>query len=464
MKTFYTLWIILILSINLNAQSPPNSNFFGLSSGPCPFDTSVTINQTDFWLVYQTLNDKWDGEIDSTRCINLEEADNNLEIALDQIDPSKPLFVKSLMDDENKVFLEQNTLHNCSFVVRKSIGAELNLNEDCENGLCTGLRVGIEIPDSTGTQKAMRFYNTTSTQSSTKVVAEMCIATEKFDENYLKEFVLKFTFVNSNLEGEWLQLRYVYNEEMDDGWGNYKLYDMPISEGVYDGSSYNVALEDFAQDYTVNGLVMYTDTTYPNPNNISFVEAHLLSNKPTQEIINFYIYSHQTLIYQPFAALRGGLIEGDDSIRHIVNLINNGGSICNYGIIDFAFDGTTNYVHNGGNVEFHGATSCWIFKNGGHLNVGENVTFNYGNGGEGMLAICDGSTINIEKGGTLEIDNHMVLKSNGNKEDQQVFMELNPGSTLRFGENAKLSHVGIHPEHAAEYLYEWGNFRRTFAF
>ena len=46
--------------------------------------------------------------------------------------------------------------------------------------------VGIEIPDSTSTQKAMRFYNTTSTQSLTKVVAEMCIATEKFDENYQK--------------------------------------------------------------------------------------------------------------------------------------------------------------------------------------------------------------------------------------------------------------------------------------
>jgi len=103
-------------------------------------------------------------------------------------------------------------------------------------------------------------------------------------------------------------------------------------------------------------------------------------------------------------------------------------------------------VHHSGHIEFHGTTSCMIFKNRGNLTVAENTTFQYGNGGEGMLAICDGSTINIKKGGSLIIDNHMVLKTTGKKEDQQVFMELNPGSMLKFDENAKLSHVGLHPE------------------
>ena len=60
---------------------------------------------------------------------------------------------------------------------------------------------------------------------------------------------------------------------MDNGWGHLKVYDMPVNEGAYDGSSYNVDLEYFALDYTVNGLIMYTDTTYPDPSNISFVDA-----------------------------------------------------------------------------------------------------------------------------------------------------------------------------------------------
>ncbi len=445
MKTIYLLLISILISQNLYSQSPPNSSFIGIFETECPFDSTVFINQTSFWLIYQTLNGKWNGEIDSSRCISVEEVGNDLEIALHQIDPEKPLFIKSLMNDANKDFLESNTLHYPAFVIRLSDDAIINLNEDCENDLCTGLTVGIEIPDSTGFETDLRIYKSTATQASSKVRAEMCIATEKFDENYLKEFVFKVTFINQDLDDGWLRLRYVYNEEFPTVWEDYRVYDLPIAESLYDGMSYNATLYDFSL-YGGNMLLMYTGTTYPSSEHISFVEAHLLSNKPTQETINIYINEYETLVYQPFTQLRGGLTEGSDSLRHIVNLINNGANLCMYGIIDFAFEGPTHYIHNGGQVEFHGATSCMIFKNGGTLNVGENTTFHYGNGGEGMLAISEGSTINIGKGGTLVIDNHMVLKSNGNKENQQVFMELNPGCALRFDENAKLSHVGLNPE------------------
>ncbi len=446
MKTFYLLLSGILLTINLWSQDPPNPNFNGIFETACPFDSTVTINRTGYWLIYQTLNDKWNGEIDSSRCISVEEVSNDLEIALNQIDPTKSLFIKSLMNDDTKVFLSPNSLHNSSFYIRKSDDALLNLNEDCENGLCTGLIVGIEIPDSTGTEKTLRMHSTTASQSSSKVRAEICIATEKFNENYLKEFVLKVTFANQELDGQWIRLGYVSNEEFISSWEDYRIYDMPIPESLYDGTSYNANLHDFSIIYDGNALLMYTDTTYPSPDHLSYVEAYLVSNKPTQETINFYIDDYETLVYQPFTELRGGLIEGNDSLRHLFNLINNGGTFCMYNFVELIFDEDNHYIHNGGHVEFHGTTSCMLFKNGGTLNVAENTAFYYGNGGEGMLAIIGGSTINIGKNGTLVIDNHMIFKGGGQNEKQQVFMELNPGSTLRFGENAKLSRKGSNPE------------------
>ncbi len=443
MKKLYTLLSVILFTVNLLSQAPPNSWFAGITATNCPFDSSVTINQTEYWMVYQTQNGKWNGEIDSTRCISLEEVDNDLEIDLTQIDPSKPLFVKSLMDDDTKILLEPNTLYNTSFHFRKSDVTLLNLNEDCANGLCSGLIVGIEIPDSTGLDTALRMHSTTATQNSFSD-ASTCIATEKFDENYLKEFILKVTLTNQTVDDQWLRLRRVYNTHLG-WWDDYQVYDMPIPENLYNGSSYNAYLTDFSVEGG-NALLMYGETTYPSPEHLSYVEAHLVQNKPTQETININLLEYENLVYQPFTELRGGLIQGDDSVRHIVNLNNWGGTICMEPIIDFAFNGPTHYVHHDGYVEFHGKTSCMIFKNGATLNVAENATFHYGNGGEGMLAICDGSTINIAKNGILVIDNHMILKSNGNKENQQVFMELNPGSTLQFAENAKLSHIGLYPE------------------
>src|SRR5690606_10054119 len=112
------------------------------------------------WLIYQTVDDKWDGEIDSTRCIGVEVAGNDLEIDLGQIDPAKSFFVKCLLDDDNKILLEPDNLYNIFFYFRKSEGVSLNLNEDCENDLCTGLIFGIKIPNSTNTGKVLRMHQT----------------------------------------------------------------------------------------------------------------------------------------------------------------------------------------------------------------------------------------------------------------------------------------------------------------
>lgn len=443
MKTLCFLAAFFCILTTSRSQNLPNGFFNDVSTIPCPFDSTQTINHPDHWLIYQTVDDKWDGEIDSTYCISVEDEGFYLKINLDQIDPAKPFFVKCLLDDNDKILLETDNLYNADFRFRRSSGVSLNLNEDCENDLCSGLIFGIEIPNSTNTGKVLRMHQTTATQFSTSGIASICFATEKFEENFLKEFVFKVTLANQDVENEWFGIQSSYIEDFS-GWSdNFRIYELPITESMYWGATYNAYFSDFS--IYPNGLIMYNDTTYPSPQNLSYVEAHLVENKPTQETINFFIYDYETLVYQPFSELRAGLVEGSDSLRHVLNLINNGGTICMSDVIDFAFNGSTHYVHQGGTVDFHGTTSCMIFKNGGTLNVAENTTFYYGNGGEGMLAICNGSTINIAKGGALEIDNHMVLKNCSTDQDPQIFMELNPGCTLRFAENARLSNMSGDP-------------------
>ena len=444
MKTFYILLFGLFFSINLKSQSPSNPFFNDISTIFCPFDPDDVIVHPDHWLIYQTLNDKWDGEIDSTRCINVIESVNwGIDVDLSQIDPQKAVFIRSILNDSNKILLEPNTLHNVSAFINFSEDIQINTAEDCPGELCSGLIIGIEIPDSSGNEKAMRIYKSSS-NSSTYFSTQLCLSTEKFEENYLREYIFKISFESQNLDNAKLIKPRAYNEIVYD-WGDYRIYEMDVPESFYNGSSYDVGIKNFTSSES-NFLLMYNDTTYPSPSHISFVEASPLPNKPTQEVINVYIEEYETLVYQPYTEPRAGLVEGNDTLRHVLNLNNWGGTICMEPYIDVSFDGTTHYVHHSGHIEFHGTTSCMIFKNGGNLTLAENTTFHYGNGGEGMLAICDGSTINIEKGGTLVIDNQMVLKTTGEKEDQQVYMELNPGSTLKFTENAKLSHVGLHPE------------------
>ena len=71
MKTLFLL-SFLLSPILLQAQIP-NSNLKDLSAIPCPFDSSVEVAQPDYWRLYQTLDGNWDGPIDSTICISVEQ-------------------------------------------------------------------------------------------------------------------------------------------------------------------------------------------------------------------------------------------------------------------------------------------------------------------------------------------------------------------------------------------------------
>jgi hypothetical protein len=137
--------------------------------------------------------------------------------------------------------------------------------------------------------------------------------------------------------------------------------------------------------------------------------------------------------------MRGGLVQGSDSVRHTVNLVNNNGSFC-LNFVDLIFEGGDRYIHNGGDLDMNNSFSCMQFRRGSALRVGAGQTLHYGSNGSGMLALCAGGSLELEPGATLVVDCILNLSEcNNDLPPQQIYMDLPPGTRLAFTENARLT-------------------------
>ncbi len=448
MKRIFTLFFSLSILITFGQDAyPPNNSFTQSSIQPCPFDSTQMLLQADDWLIYQTLDDTWDGTMDSTKCIGVKDTLGKLIIELSQIDISKPVFVKSLMDENTKVPMIANAIYEGAAYIETSDDTFVNFSPNCGNGFCTGVIFGIEVPDSTGTSTNLRTYSDIAEGGSDLNYNDFCIATENFpDEIFLKEVVFKFKLLNSSAEDLWFRpsssALFGFDFWID-------LIDRDTTVGGISSvdSTYYVFLHEISNGpglFYENFILVYHDTTYPSPEYLSYLDLNPLENDTVQNTISLIVEYFQVLHPQPFVEFRGGLIEGSDSIRHHFNLINDGGDLCfGYGFVEFTFSGGDNYIHNGGDIYFGGPSACFQFKNNSALIVGDDTYLEYGENGMGMLALATGGTIKIGKNSTLFINNTMALLEQpqlyGIVEDQQIYMELNKGSTLAFGEKAKLT-------------------------
>ena len=205
-------------------------------------------------------------------------------------------------------------------------------------------------------------------------------------------------------------------------------YDLNIAEA---GTGGGVFFENF--------LLQYTAPTFPSAQDPSYVVGSIVPNSPEQQVINLVVDEFQTLEIQPFTYLIGALAEGSDTLRHQVNLVNNGGDIC-LNFVDFVMDGGVEYRHGRGSMSFNNPFSCMQFRNSSALRVLEGASLHYGEGGAGMLALCAGGTIVLERNSTLTVDCIMNLaECNDALSPQHIYMDLPPGSRLIFTDHARLT-------------------------
>ncbi len=435
---FFISFTLPVLTI---AQTFPFFDFQPADKQSCPHDSSEEVLTFPRWEGYQTTNGEWDGQIDTTVCIDIAHPDTNqwqraLKIDYSQINPNKPVFIRAQLNDSNKVLLDSNSVYRLHFEYKNgSLNSyHLDTSQNCANYLCSGTLVGVQIPNSTGTGDTMRWTQTPFNNGPTDGFGgpASCFVTEKFvNHNYLREFIFKFTFNQKPDKDSVLFSSYV--RKLSD-YGVEKI--RSIEANLTTDSNYIARLKN-----SFNFLLMYTDSTYPSPQNISYLPVSPEPNIPQKDTLRVIIDENVgALLSQPFVQLRGTHPIGDTTTRHQVNLVNNGGKICMPGFIEKRFEYGNKYVHKAGKVNFESPTSCFLFGKGGALKVPDNTTFHYGSKDRGMLLLKTGGSIEIGQNAELILKGQMNLKEYQEDEGpKDIYMTLQEGSRLTFAEGSRLT-------------------------
>ncbi len=448
MKSPTTLLIALLLCGALDAQRLHNDRFQDFETVPCPYDSTASITRPVGWIVYQTLDGNWDGPVDSSRCISGFKAASpqaGCNIPLDQIDLARPVFIRADLDAYPPDWMFQpDALYNaffCSNIMPYDVDWTSGTN--CAQGLCSGLFIGIAVPDTNGvpggntrlhtgvadlTGNWPSFCNGTST----------CFPTERFQEQSLAFLVAKYTFPDT-LDAQGISLR-VYSADIfpADDFGTFtevEAYPFHLQNGVY-----VVPVSDASGNFGPAHLALYNSPGYPSAANPSYVEAAPVPNTTQQKVVILRVGTYETLEVQPFTYFRGAFVAGSDSVRHQFVLMNDGGDFC-VNFIDLVFDEGTEFRHRSGQVTMNNPFSCMQFREGSALRVAENGALHYGNGGVGMLALCADARVVLEPGSALVVDAVVNIAECDDNRPPEPFMdvELHPGAQLRFTENARIT-------------------------
>lgn len=434
-----TLLLLCLLPTLLLAQDRiPYQSWYNIqndfSEQVCPYDSSEMVVLPTQWAVYQTLDGRWDGTVDSSQCLTFFQMDNDWLIDLETLNPDLPLFFRYKMEGQ-EVELPSNGLY-------RGIGsywtdAQVVLADSCANEMCSGMLAIYNVP-----------YSADSTVQ--RVVRELvgqykeangCWTTENLDSIYLEEYIMKFTFDEENLSGLTFKPQNFYSEELDPSWEYGPAYAfvfyeyMAISETTYRGYLSDAA---FSDDWYLFYYIQQNTTGFPSFNNYTYVEA--FPDLPADTVLDLILYfeSEDELNFQPFTGIRGALVEGSDSLRHNLTLDFAMPNLCQAFIVDVIVPDNTTYLMGDGSFEFGNSRSCFMFQTGGTLAIKEEASFEYGREAIGVLGLAGGGHLDLKTNSTLTVDNRMQLVAMTGSEREQAYAHLAPGSTLRFGPNSSL--------------------------
>jgi len=429
MRKIYFL-LLCCFSTTVHGQSY-FTDFTQLVADFCPYGQAGQQFRPDGWDIYQTTDGFWDGVADSTRCISAEPFGpwSGMKIELGQINPAEPLFIRVRASELAPLPpLQANWVYNltvCADLYPDTLS--WLKGTACEQGICSGAFVGIAIPDSFGTPGAATRFQTGFAKTEGSGFCggygiETCFPTEYFDDQRLREIVLKFSFPpGANLVGKYLNFHNLFIS--DQIWPSGFVTEVKAQPFHYSNGEYTLNVGEAANTaFNDNFMMLYTAPTYPDNNHQSYIEAAPTPNVSQQQVINLEVNEYQSLEIQPFTNLRGAFVAGSDSVRHIANLVNMGGDFC-VNFAELIVTGGGEYRHGGGHITIQNPRFCMQFRTGSALRVLEGSTLYYGNDGAGMLVLCPSSTIALERDATLVMDG--ILSLNHCKEDlgdQQVYL------------------------------------------
>lgn len=430
----------------LSSQNIPNNLFQFSVTEPCPYDSSVLYTHPSQWNAFQTLDSTRWGPIDSS-CIPSDVPGMTTGAFIRGGDLNRDLpvyFNAALKSNGSSVALDSNALYKINFSGFPSPFTMWQYGDTCKEEFCSGMELGVEIPDSAGTGTTTRWYNMAFDNF---FGGEFCFPTERFPSgNSLSRFWLKMTPNNPAIAPDSARLTFVGLDDMT--FSTEKVREM---EASFNGFNYEVFLTQFFGNcpnfICPNKMLMYGDTTYPDANHISYVDVNPVPNSPNQEQIEIILDFGTYLIAQPFVELRGGLVQGD-TIRHTYNLINTGGNICSFGFAELVFERGNDFTFHDGKISFSDKMGCLMFGRGSTFEMVPGSKLDYGHKGQGMLALRSGGKLILQKDAALTIHNTLIIGDYINEPDPRpIEIELHRGSRLTFAPGSHLSgELSLYPE------------------
>lgn len=414
---------------NIFCQQIPSADAYTAEDTVCIWDNTVSFTTTKKYTAYQTTDNTFNGPIDSNYCVSLryEEAFSGLSFWPADFDLSRSIYIKAQINDNEQIPLEKDAVYMLEEDFLNSTDG-LIFGNDCPELICSGLIIGITIPDSTLTSDTTRWH----VISGDSYDYNTCFATEKFEDQKLNSLIYKFT-INPDL----VEVAKDYSPPYINQLGDVQLItDLTNVYGNYVGGEYNV-YDYYFLSYPI-GVLKYDNLTYPSTSYFDYIDVSPNPNTTEVQIINLTINEGYTLLTQPYVQLRGAQVEGD-TLRHEVNLINNGGTFC-VSVAEMIFDGNTHYIFKKGAMDLYSPMSCLMFRNGASIEVADDGHLAYGKNGTGVLGLGSGGTIKIGKNASLTINNRVsIIKNPNSVYSGDIYMNLNKGSKLTFGQGASIT-------------------------
>lgn len=402
MKTF--ILFLFFLSVSFNSVF---AQYYSLPVGvheqqPCEFDTTTTVDVYSKVRFYSTLDDTWNGELDSSFCYSLVQSGNNSwRFPMSSVPNDRSVFFELELDsalplDTSTVYLMWSLLYH-----------------GCWSDGCEKVHLMMQMPDSSGMDTV---YTMVDLVFESEVEPSICFPTQKILGQQISRVIYEFHSYGVTYESS------LYNSSLGPH---------------YDGTSILPQLTNPQIDWGPY-LVRYWHENYPSVDSVSYTDVMPYGTPEDSTLIEFYIPEYASLHFQDYTALRGALVDGSDSIRHGLDVILEGNICVTW--FEVLWEGGTHLVANGGSIGFHGTKGCNLFGHGGGLKVKSGTEFHYGNDGIGMMALKTDAKIEIEPGAHLIIDGPVFIYEYGTDSvPQQLYMDLPVGARLTFAEGSSLS-------------------------
>ncbi|MBI1288452.1 MAG: T9SS type A sorting domain-containing protein [Flavobacteriales bacterium] len=401
MKRFYSFVFLFFFTVSVSFAQYYTLNVGTHETRPCETDSTTSIDAYSNVRMYSTLDDTWNGALDSSLCYSLVQNGNSWRFPLSTVPNDRSVFFEFEIDsalplDTSTVYLMWSLLYY-----------------GCSSSGCEKVHMKMQMPDSSGTDTVYSMVDLVFETGGEPII---CFPTQKI------------------IGQEVIQVVYEFHSY---GATNDTYFQNPNLEPHYDGTQI-IPQVTYPQVDWGPYLVRYWNDVYPTPDSISYTDVMPYGSPTDSTLIEFYIPEYASLHFQDFTALRGALVDSSNSVRHGLDVILNGNMCITW--FEVFWEGGTHLVADGGTIGFHGSKGCNLFGRGGGLKVKSGTEFHYGHNGIGMMALKTDAQIEIEPGGHLVINGPVFMYEYGtDTEPNQLYMELPVGAKLTFGEGSSLS-------------------------